>query len=359
MQYSIIYREKDNGWQYIISYKDSNGRWKQKSKQGFEKSRKGKQQAKDEVLEMLEKLKQDINLKTLNEFEGITFGEFTKDYLSHSKLYSAYKTIQSTQTVLNKFSELDQLELSKITTLDIQKIVDTFVSDGLNANTIKYYLKKLTIIFNASKNQYNIITVIPTKNIKISKSNEIIKKALTDDEVKDLLDTYKDSKYYLLIFIAIKTGMRIGEILGLKWSDIDNNEYTINVDRQWKRNLKGEFDFGSLKSPNSYRNIPISIQTSNELLRCKNVIPINNRVFEFVNKDNLITSLNRSLKLKGFNITIHELRHTYATKLIANGMDYKTAASILGHNVQQTIKTYSHVNNDMINKAKKLIENIF
>ena len=359
MQYNITYRDKDGGWQYIISYKDSNGKWKQKSKQGFEKSRKGKQQAKDEALKTLDKLKQDISLNTPKEFEGITFGEFGKGYLKHSKLYSSYKTFQSTQTTLNRFSDLNDMELSKITVLDIQKIVDGITKEGLNPNTIIYYLKKLTIIFNSAKYQYEIIDNVPTRNVKVSKSKEINKKALTENEVQNLLSAYKDSKYFLLIFIAANTGMRIGEILGLKWSDIDNKNYDITVERQWKKDKDGKFDFGTLKSNNSYRNIPISKATCDELLRNKQVIPIDNRIFEFKNKDNVIRSLNESLKRNGFNITIHELRHTYATKLIANGIEYKTAASILGHSVQQTIKTYSHVNNDMLNKAKSLIENIF
>ncbi|APC41561.1 tyrosine-type recombinase/integrase [Clostridium estertheticum] len=359
MQYNITYREKDGGWQYIVSYKDSNGKWKQKSKQGFEKSRIGKQQAKEEALKTIDKLNKDISLNVPSEFEGISFNEFGKSYLKHNKLYNAYKTIQSTQTVLNRFSDLDDMELSKITTLDIQKVVDTLTGEDLNPNTIKYYLKKLTIIFNAAKNQYSIIDAIPTKNIRVNKSKEINKKALTEDEVSNLLNVYKDSKYFLLVFIAAKTGMRIGEVLGLKWNDINSVDNIINVERQWKKDENGKFDFGTLKSNNSYRSIPISKSICKELLAHKNVIQLNNRIFEFENKDNVIAALDKSLKRNGFNITIHELRHTYATKLIANGMDYKTAASILGHSVQLTIKTYSHVNNDMLNKAKELIENIF
>ncbi|MCS4455170.1 tyrosine-type recombinase/integrase [Clostridium botulinum] len=50
---------------------------------------------------------------------------------------------------------------------------------------------------------------------------------------------------------------------------------------------------------------------------------------------------------------MHELRHTYATKLISNGVDFKTVAQLLGHTVEQTMKTYSHVNDDMMKKQLK------
>ena len=58
-------------------------------------------------------------------------------------------------------------------------------------------------------------------------------------------------------------------------------------------------------------------------------------------------------------ITIHELRHNYATLLIANNIDFKTTADFLGHNVQQTLKTYSHVTDEMKKKATNTISKIF
>lgn len=359
MQYNITYREKDGSWQYIISYKDSNGKWKQKSKQGFEKNRKGKQEAKDAAEKALEEIKSHLELNTPKEFEGITFVKFANEYLRHTKLYREYKTVQSTQTVVNKFSGLNNIELSKITTLDIQKEVDKFALEGLNPNTIKYYLKKLSIIFNAAKNQYQLINNVPTKNVQVNEHKDTSKKALTENEVKKLIDSFKNSSYYLIIFIAAKTGMRIGEILGLIWNDIDSKNNIITVNRQWKKDKKGDYAFGPLKSNNSYRKIPISKATTTELIKYKTVINIDTRIFNIINKDSTITYVNRLIKQYGFPISIHELRHTYATKLIANGMDFKTVASILGDNVQQVIKTYSHVNNDMMNRASALIENIF
>lgn len=359
MQYNITYREKDKGWQYIISYKDTAGKWKQKSKQGFEKSRKGKQDAKEAAEKDLETLKNTMELNAPEEFHGITFGEFGKRYIEHTKLYREYKTVQSTQTVLNKFSGLDCLELLKITSLDIQSIVDKMTKEGLNTNTIKYYVKKLTIIFNAAKNQYKIINYIPTKEVKINKPTAIKKRALTQNEIADLYNKLNGTKYSFLVFLAVNTGMRIGELLGLTWNNIDLKNNEIKVTIQWKKLKDGTFNFGELKSKNSNRIIPISKDISKELSTFGNIRYIDNRVFQFTNKDNLIAVINRRLKKVGYDMTFHELRHTYASKLIANKMDFKTTACILGHDVKQTINTYSHINDDMLLKAKQLIENIF
>ena len=61
---------------------------------------------------------------------------------------------------------------------------------------------------------------------------------------------------------------------------------------------------------------------------------------------------------KSYDISVHELRHTYTTNLIANGIDFKTAAMLIGDTVDMVMKVYSHVNKDMMNKARDIINTI-
>ena len=82
-------------------------------------------------------------------------------------------------------------------------------------------------------------------------------------------------------------------------------------------------------------------------------------MFQLENNEILTNNLKNTYKNLGYDISIHELRHTYATMLISNGVDFKTAAQLLGHDIEQTMKTYSHVTNDMISAASKIINNIF
>ncbi|MDK0626955.1 site-specific integrase [Clostridium perfringens] len=354
MEYNVTYRQKDKGWQFIISYKDYNGKWRQKSKQGF----KTKKEAKPIAEKMLQDLKK--NIKTINNSLGkITFKAFSDMYLEHEKLYKEPKTIESLITVIRRFQDLNDKELCKITNLDIQKIVDNMTKEHLNNNTIRYYLKILNSIFLCAKFKYNILDEVPSKYIKIGKSIPTKKKALNDDEINDLLLQFKNTKYYLVVYLAVNTGMRIGEILGLTWNDIDFNNCLININKQWKKLKDNSWGLGNVKSKNSTRIIPISNSVAEELLKHKTIINIDNRVFNFKSKNTVLSRVNRLLKENGFDISLHELRHTYATKLIANGVDFKTAAKILGHSVEQTMKVYSHVNNDMLNKAHSIIENIF
>jgi len=359
MQYNITYRKKDKGIQFIISYKDNEKKWRQKSKQGFQSSKEAKSAAQSEVKDLEKSLELKASLNA--EYEGITFGQFAEKYIEHMNLYRETNSILAIKTVLNHFARLNNIKLTKVSLLDIQPIVDGLTRTGLNPNTIKGYITKLNSIFMSAQNTYNLIANLPTKNvnIKISKDNlATYKRALNKNESDKLLKDFKDSKYYLILLIALTCGLRLGEILGLTWDDIDTKKSIMKVTKQWKRVTEKEYSFGALKSKNSYREIPIPPKT-NTILKNITVKNMNTRLFNFKNTGSVSTCLNMLLRLGKYNITIHELRHTYATTLIANGIDFKTAAKFLGHSVEQTMKTYSHVNDDMIKRATNIIDNIF
>lgn len=236
------------------------------------------------------------------------------------------------------------------------------VKNGFSVSTIKIshtvfnsFIKWVVINYN--------FKLPPLKGVTIpkDKSNEE-KKALNSKELKKLIEFYKTRQsyslnYYISILLASKAGLRMGEISGLTWNDIDFEKGYISINKQWKV-LKetGQYGFGNLKSTNSFRTIPVapSILKELELIKSNSPININRRIISTNNTASLNNGLDLSLK-NNFNITVHELRHTYATNLIANGLDFKTTAKLLGHDVEQTMRVYSHVTDEMLDIAKKLI----
>lgn len=222
------------------------------------------------------------------------------------------------------------------------------------------YLTKLKIFSRYLVEDLNFNIELPIEKLKLpADKGEINKKALTKKELESLLLNLEDNKYYIVVFIAENTGMRVGEIASLTLNDIDFNNHIIDVNKQWKVLSQNNYNFGTLKSKNSYRTIPVSNNFINELKKYKKENPtdIYNRVISFTTNC-LEKKVDVKLqKLAG--ISIHELRHTYATTLISNGIDFKTVAQILGHDVEQTMRTYSHVNDDMVKRATNIIENIF
>lgn len=362
LEYNITYRQKDKGWQFIISYKLDN-KWKQKSKQGF----RTKSDAKPAAEKMLKELKHQLRNKNSildTNYDSITFKELSKLYIDHISLYRENNTINAYQYSFNKFKSLNTLKVKDIKKLHIQKTVDDiFKSEKIQSKTINTYVNRIKLLLKYYienyDSSYELFKNVQLPNDKIESS----KKALTKQELDDLLielKSKKNGRYYIAALIAGTCGLRCGEILGLTWGDIDFKNNTLKVNKQWKVNKKTKtHDFGALKSKKSYRIVPIPTPTIKELLEYRKVaIPdINNRIIPCTG-GSIKKFLNPILNdIAG--ISIHELRHTYATLLIGNGIDFKTAAQLLGHDVQQTLKTYSHVTDEMFNRATEKISKIF
>ena len=355
MEYNITYRQKDKGWQYIISYK-VNGKWKQKSKQGF----KSKKEAKPYAEIALQELKNNLNLN--QELKDITFEEFKDLYIEHISLYMQENTIKLYHMALKHFESLYKLEMNRINTLHIQSCIDKMVVAGLSYGSIKTYKNRITSIFNSAVTKYNILSVSPATNLEIKTPKEPSKKrALTDNDLKDLINKTQNMKYKVMFSLAGMCGLRLGEILGLKWDKIDFKNNTITIDIQWKNLPNNSVGFGELKSANSYRTVPMPPLVRKLLLQWKSnsITDIHNRVIIYKNVTGLTSLLKNYIKKIGYDLSIHELRHTYATALISNGVDFKTVAKLMGHDIEQTMKTYSHVTDDMLNNATKLLSKIF
>lgn len=360
MDYNITYRKKDKGLQCIISYKDTNGKWKQKSKQGF----KTQKDAKPYIKKTLAELEREfINTDCIisSDYDSITFKTLCNEFVEHEKLYKEYNTIKNHEVAFKKFTDLDNKKVSSLKKIDIRKCFDKIV-EKLKHTTLEKYLQSIKLLFDYYIDNYDNNFKIDL-NIEIPKGKvPTIKRALTKAELDKLLKSKKllNSRFYIVAYIAANTGLRCGEILGLTWDDIDEVNLLVNVNKQWKISKKTDkYDFGELKNKKAYRTVPVSLSFIKELKKYKRTVPIdiNNRIAPF---DNLVitSSFNVTLKLIG-GVTIHELRHTYITLLIANGIDFKTVAKIAGHDVKQTLDTYSHVTDDMMKHASNTISKIF
>lgn len=354
MDYNITYRQKDKGWQFIISYKDNNGKWKQKSKQGF----KTKKDAKPVADKMLDEIRDKMALNTPVEFENLTFKEFADMFLKNAKASLEQNTVNGYKTTILKFESLNDMDIAKITPIHIQNIVNDMTKTN-REGTIKTYLQRLHSLFKVAIEKYNIIAKNPVTKIKYKSSVTTRERmALSSNESKDLLSKIKNKNYYTITLIALECGLRIGEILGLTWKDIDMNNRVISVNKQWKI-ISGEkeYGFGDVKSKNSKRIVPMSKEVYKALDSYK-VRNLDGRVFCYKNTSAIACDLRKLYAKKGYKITVHELRHTFATNSLGNkGMDYKTVAKLMGHDIGQTMRTYSHVTDEMLERAFDLIKN--
>ncbi len=180
------------------------------------------------------------------------------------------------------------------------------------------------------------------------------------EEVRKFLEVAKEDRYYIAFLIAITTGMRKGEILGLRWKDIDFEKNTLSVRQTFARAEKGH-DFQEPKSSSSFRSIALppdtiealrlhKVQQAKEKLKAGSLyqdmgMVVATSVGTPVLSRNLDRTWFKLMEKAGVSrIRFHDLRHTHATLMLKNGVHPKIVSERLGHsNIGITLDTYSHV----------------
>lgn len=359
MEYNITYRQKDGGWQYIISFKQ-NGKWKQRSKQGF-RTRALAKKAADIRLDEL-KGQWEVQAEALPEHRGLTFKEFREMYKKHKALHDSASTQEIFGSAIKYFEALDEIEVVDIMPYHIQNCVDNMVKKGLASSTTKLYTTVIKTCLNFAINPYQIREDNPVIGIRMPKDQtvNIEVRALTGLELEDLLSKVTNQRYYIATLLASKCGLRVGEIVGLTWDRVDFNTGKITINRQWKLLEGNVWGFGTVKSLNSNRVVPAPPVVISALKKFKVSEPlhISGRILPYTSTGGFASTLMYYYPTLSYDISIHDLRHTYATTLIANGVDFKTVAKLMGHDVEQTIRTYSHVTSEMMDNATKIINSI-
>lgn len=201
-------------------------------------------------------------------------------------------------------------------------------------------------------------------------------KVLTDTQVRNLLLAAKGSRYEVLFQIAVTTGLREGEILGLKWSDLDWKSRQLQIQRQVQR-LKGKgIVFSEPKSAAGRRMILLGKATVEKLREHMKLQDLerqfygedwkeNGMVFPSsfgtpMDQCNLLKIFKRYLKKAGLpDIRFHDLRHTAATLMLQQGTNPKIVQERLGHSdISLTLNTYSHVLPSMQEEAAEKLDEL-
>lgn len=351
MKHTTTYRQKDNGWQIIISYKDADGKWRQKSRQGFAR----KSDAKEAEAELLREIKKAPR-PVVQGMADISLIEFTKHYLKH-KHALAPGSRRSYMTTVKSLGELAYKPIHQITFMDMQDAVSKW---NLKPVTQKNYKARLDIIFRAAIKPYGLISDNPIADIELEKSRIPTKiRTISEEQYGKIiksLSRFPESR--MAVTIGWFTGMRRAEISALTWNDISFADATIAVNKQVAYVDDKKFNVSkTTKSRNGQRVIPIPSELVTALRQYRQDFPINISGNLFRRPMSVYVQL--GVLLHKQNVTFHMLRHTYATRLLAKGIDVQTVAALLGDNVQTVISTYIHYTEEMRKAAANSIEKIF
>ena len=253
--------------------------------------------------------------------------------------------------------------LNEIKPLHCQKIMSDMADKGYKTSTIYQTRIALFNMLEFAKENDVILSNPCKKSVKSDIGKPSGKKeALTIDVQRKFLEHIKGNSYENQYRLVLQTGLRTGELIGLKWSDIDFKKRILKVERSMEYRYKvGEWRVGEPKSKSGYRTIPltneairilkeqkrknskidiISMEWADIVFLCGKGTPVKNSTYD----SNLFKICDKA----GISrFSMHVLRHTFATRCIEAKMLPKTLQKIMGHsNIGITMNLYVHITED-------------
>lgn len=364
------YRKRGNKWSFTIDIGTDpiTGKRKQKTKSGF----KTKKEAEIAALNLYNQM-QTKGIETSSENFSSFIGRWLELSAKHSLKQTTFDTYERIvkHRLIPIFGDKTLVSLKPI---DIQKFYNVLQQEGLSTTYVRLIHNILSSSFKTALKweivNHNIIEKVTPPKIsrKETKSWDL-------DQAKKFLEiTEKKTNFHIIFVIAIYTGMRIGEILGLKWSDIDFDKKRISVNRTlgWVSG-KGRI-LQDAKTLGSHRTISISDFLINVLKKHQlEQKKIKLQYADSYHDQDLVTASTsgkpkvarecRALLKKYANevniplIRFHDLRHTHATIMLQLGEHPKIVSERLGHaNIGITMDLYSHVLPNMQKEAASKFE---
>jgi integrase len=280
------------------------------------------------------------------------------------------KTLQDYQGMLRRYVRpiLGERVLAGMRPLDLQSMYHQMSERGLSARTVRY----THVVVKSAMQQavrWRLLLENPADGLKVPQQPRNEMRALTVDQARTLLKASQGTKYGPVLAVALTTGMRPSEYLGLKWQDIDWTRQTVSIVRSIRR-LNGEWCFSDTKRSRSRR--PIKLQSWIVALlrdlqtkaRAHDSYPeAHDLVFRTpsgqpINGDYLAKQVRSILDLAGVpRMRLYDLRHSAATIALAAGVSPKVVSEQLGHaSTAFTLDTYAHVLPHMQDEAAARIE---
>ena len=289
-----------------------------------------------------------------------SFLDYKKQFVKKSTL-CIYRAIIKNH-IMPTFKDYMQTEDVKL-----QEFVKDKINSGLSRKMIRDIVVVLKMILRFAQSNHRRKVDIQEIHFPSKEEKKKTKVRSKTDERK-LFSYLKENFSFenLGILICLQTGMRIGEICGLRWKDIslDCNEISVNrtVERIYlnEEGKKTELIIGEPKTIHSKRCIPLTSSLLKIIKPLKRIV--NGSFYLLTNSDKPIeprvyrNHFKNLLCKLGINpIKFHGLRHTFATRCIENNTNYKAVSSILGHSsISITLDLYVHPSND---EKRKCIEN--
>ena len=368
-------QKRKNGEGTVRLRKD--GRWEGRVVIGYDDKGKPKTKSvlahnKGECVEKLEKLKEECGRTAEKLKPDMPFGEwidFWYQYFSSPKLRPTTQATYENRIYGHIIPSIGKIPISKLTQNDLQQFYAKLKRTGRKVNVelkgtgvSDRMVRSCHALCRSSLEkavEEGLITRNPSIGCKLPPKKNGEMKVLTQNEIVRLLNQAYDEGYYELFLLELTTGLRRGEILGLKWRDLNLETGELNIKRQLT--TKG---ISVPKTKSSIRTIllpPDMLELIREMKKTAKydwIFPSPVKEGEPRNPT-AITKRFRIMLERAHckHVRFHDLRHTFATMALENGMDVKTLSAMIGHvSSETTLNIYSHVTDTMRAQAAVKID---
>lgn len=375
---------KNKIYQAVLSYKQDN-KWKTKWVSTKIQAVKGNKKLAEAKLEEIRlAFQEEINNNNIND-EDLPFIDYMKKWLKMVKssveetTYASYKKIINGR--MTTYFKNKDITLKKIKPQHIQDFYQYLIDNGLSGNTVKHYHANIRKALQYAVKTDKILSN-PANKVELPKIEPYNAKYYSSQEILELLKEVEGTKLETPVILGCFYGLRRSEIVGLKWNAIDFTNKTISINHivtqitEDHSNKLVQKDRTKTKS--STRTLPLLPAIESYLLELKekqeqNKIicgnSYNQNYLDYICVDNIGTILNpdyitqsfrKMLKKKKMRIIrFHDLRHSCASLLLANGINMKEIQVWLGHsNYNTTAQVYAHLDSKDLNKSANVMSNI-
>ena len=331
--------------------------------------------------ELLAKLHRDMDIyqdAQLTEDSRMTLGEWLDRWMEeYGAVTLRPNTLRSYEQYIRCYVKpyLGGKIVSRVTRLDIQKLYRKLKKEGRVHDHPEYghelsdsmVLRIHAMLHRCLKDaeRDHIVPYNPTDGVKLPKSNYKPKQVLDREQMDAFLAAVDKNEIWRDFFYTeLTTGLRRGEICGLMWRDFDENAGTLKILRSVNVPKRGEMEIGETKTERGRRTIRLPPSTVQRLKERKKhavsqwIFPEPLAPEKPVRPSAAYYWMKVLLKEAGLpHIRFHDLRHTFATMALENGMDIKTLSAMLGHvSAATTLDIYTHITSDMLSEAAAKID---
>lgn len=344
--------EKTGTYFFKINYKDENGKYRQVMRRGF------KSQA--EVKRAMAAMQTEIDSGKYIKPQKVTLDEYMQSWLDGKKINVKRRTYENYAGLVERhiLPFMGKMEIQKIEPRHIQQLYTHLLESGTLSDE---NVQKVHMILNDALKQakaWKMISENPVELVKRPRTRMKKIEVWTTEESQRFLKVAEGDPLRIVFLLALATGMRQGEILGLRWKDVDRKRRIISVTQILNHDGK-EFEDGA-KTSSGVRPIRVDQQTMDELEKHRkwqlerrmkfadmyedHDLVVCTRFGGPVSPRNVNRSFKRLIEKAGVkDIRFHDLRHTHVTFLIKNRVSPQAIAERLGWADTRMIDRYAHI----------------